>query len=107
MMHAFAQPGFSFVSQVRLRDGSLVTFDARTPQETAGWPYRLLLSLAVLLTAVVVLSLVAVRWATRPLNALADAADELGCNIDRAPMEENGPVEVARAAVPSIRCKHD
>lgn len=97
-MHAAVQPGNSFVAQVRLRDGTLVTFDSRLPAQTEGWPYRLLLSLAVLLTAVVALSLVAVRWATRPLNALADAADELGRNIDRPPMEEEGPLEVVRAA---------
>jgi signal transduction histidine kinase len=98
MMHIAAQPTFSFVSQVRLHDGTLVTFDSRQSQETASWPYRLLLSLAVLLAAVVVLSLVAVRWATRPLNALADAADELGQNIDRPPLQESGPIEVVRAA---------
>jgi signal transduction histidine kinase len=62
------------------------------------WPYRLLVSIAVLLIAVVAVSLVAVRWATRPLNALADAADELGRNINRPPLAESGPVEVARAA---------
>ena len=97
-MHAPAQPGFSFVSQVRLHDGTLVTFDARQSGEAAGLPSRMLLSLAVLLVAVVVLSLVAVRWATRPLKALADAADELGRNIHRPPMEESGPLEVVRAA---------
>lgn len=97
-MHAPAQPGFSFVSQVRLHDGTVVTFDARQSGEAAGLPFRMLLSLAVLLAAVVVLSLVAVRWVTRPLNALADAADELGRNIHRPPMEESGPLEVARAA---------
>jgi len=58
----------------------------------------MLLSLAVLLAAVVAVSLVAVRWATRPLNALADAADELGRNIHRPPLEVKGPLEVARAA---------
>ena len=97
-MHFGSQPGFSFVAQVRLNDGALVTFDSRQPVQTAGWPYRLLLSLAVLLAAVIAVSLVAVRWATRPLNALADAADELGRNIDRAPMPEKGPLEVTRAA---------
>jgi signal transduction histidine kinase len=97
-MHAAAQPGVSFVAQVRLRDGALVTFDSRQPAQTVSWPYRLLLSLAVLLAAVVAVSLVAVRWATRPLNALADAADELGRNINRPPIAEQGPVEVARAA---------
>jgi signal transduction histidine kinase len=93
-----AQPGFSFLAQVRLQDGALVTFDSRLAQDTASWPYRLLLSLGVLLVAVIAVSWVAVRWATRPLNALADAADELGRNINRPPMEEKGPLEVARAA---------
>jgi signal transduction histidine kinase len=97
-MHFGAQPGFSFLAQVRLEDGALVTFDSRQPAQTASWPYRLLLSLLVLLAGVIAVSLVAVRWATRPLKALADAADELGRNIDRAPMPEKGPLEVARAA---------
>jgi signal transduction histidine kinase len=93
-----AQAGFSFLAQVRLQDGALVTFESRLAQETASWPYRLLLSLAVLLAAVVAVSLVAVRWATRPLNALADAAGELGKDINRPPLPEKGPEEVKRAA---------
>jgi signal transduction histidine kinase len=97
-MHFGSEPGFSFVAQVRLSDGALVTFDSRQPAQTASWPYRLLASLAVLLAGVIAVSLVAVRWATRPLKALADAADELGRNIDRAPMPEKGPLEVLRAA---------
>lgn len=92
------QAGLSFVAQVRLRDGALVTFDARLPQATVSWPYRLLISIAVLLAAVVAISLIAVRWVTHPLNALADAADELGKNLNRPPLEEKGPLEVARAA---------
>jgi signal transduction histidine kinase len=97
-MQFFSQPALSFVAQVRLHDGTLVTFDSRQPAETEDWPYRLLLSLAVLLAAVIGVSLIAVRWATRPLNALADAADELGKNIHRPPLAESGPLEVARAA---------
>jgi signal transduction histidine kinase len=97
-MHFGAEPGFSFVAQVSLADGTLVTFDSRQSAETSGWPYRLLLSLAVLLAAVIAVSLVAVRWATRPLKALADAADELGRNLDRPPLPEKGPLEVERAA---------
>lgn len=98
LMHGAAPRGLSFVAQIRLRDGTLVTFDARQSAQTTDWPYHLLISLAVLLVAVVAVSLVAVRWATRPLDALADAADDLGRNINRAPMVESGPVEVARAA---------
>lgn len=90
--------GLTFVAQVALRDGTRVTFDARQPQDTENWPYRVLLSIALLLAAVIVVSLIAVRWATRPLKTLADAADELGKNINRPPLAETGPTEVARAA---------
>lgn len=90
--------GPSFIAQVRLQDGTLATFDARQLQATEGWPYRVLLSITLLLAAVIVVSLIAVRWATRPLKTLADAADELGKNINRPPLAETGPTEVARAA---------
>ncbi|MGQ0750221.1 MAG: ATP-binding protein [Betaproteobacteria bacterium] len=92
------QPGFSFVAQVRLADNSLVTFDSRQPAQTASWPYRLLVSLAVLFAAVILVSLIAVHWATRPLKRLSDAAEGLGRNIDRPPLDETGPDEVVRAA---------
>jgi signal transduction histidine kinase len=88
----------SFVAQVPLLDGTLVTFDTNEPTATASWPYRLLLSLAILMIAVVIVSLVAVRWPHARLNALADAAEALGKNIDHAPLTEKGPVEVVRAA---------
>jgi signal transduction histidine kinase len=96
--HYFSQPGLSFLAQVPLRDGTLATFDSRLPAQTANWPYRLLLSLAVLLAAVVAVSLLAVRWVTRPLKTLADTAEELGKNIHRPALEERGPLEVVRAA---------
>jgi signal transduction histidine kinase len=97
-MHAFAQPGISFLAQVQLHDGTLVSFDSRQAPETLNWPYRLLLSIGILLGAVIAVSLIAVRWATQPLKALADAAEELGKNINRAPLPESGPLEVERAA---------
>ena len=93
-----SQPGMSFVARVGLNDGTTVVFDSRQPAEALSWPYRLLGSLVILLVAVIVLSLVAVRWATRPLATLATAAEELGRNIDRPPLDESGPVEVQRAA---------
>lgn len=97
-MHYFSQPGVSFVARVRLRDGTVAVFDSRQPPASLSWPYRALASVAILLAAVIILSLIAVRWATRPLNALADAAEELGHNINRAPLAETGPLEVQRAA---------
>ena len=115
-MHSFGGPGMhgawmegagergssghmlSFVARVRLSDGTSVVFDSRQPQETLTWPYRLIGSLAILLAAVIALSLIAVRWATRPLKTLAEAADELGRDIHRPPLPETGPTEVRRAA---------
>ena len=90
--------GLLFQTQVRLLDGTWVQFNARVPQEAANLPWRLLLTLVVLLVAVSLLSLVAVRWVTRPLHVLASAADELGRDIHRAPLPEQGPLEVRRAA---------
>ena len=95
-MHRLA--GVSFVVQVRLKDGTLVTFDSRQPSEVVNWPYRLLLSLTVLLVVVLTVTLVAVRWVTRPLKTLAEAAQNLGEDINRPPLDEKGPLEVRRAA---------
>jgi signal transduction histidine kinase len=90
--------GVAFVVQVPLADGMQVTFDSRQPGETVGWPWRLLVSLTVLLAGVIVLTLFAVRWVTRPLKTLALAAEDLGRDINRPPLDESGPLEVSRAA---------
>jgi signal transduction histidine kinase len=92
------RPGVAFIVQARLEDGTLVTFNARQPQESYTWPYHVLLSLAVLLAIVMAVTLIAVRWVTRPLNTLAAAAQGLGEDINRPPLDERGPLEVSRAA---------
>jgi signal transduction histidine kinase len=90
--------GVSFIVQARLNDGALVTFNARQPQESVVWPYQLLLSLGILLAVVITVTLLAVRWVTRPLDTLAAAAQSLGEDINRPPLDERGPLEVGRAA---------
>jgi len=97
-MHRFPPHGISFLVQVRLQDGTWATFDTQVNQESANLPWRMLLTLATLLAAVLLLSYVAVRWVTRPLQLLATAADELGRDINRPPLPESGPIEVSRAA---------
>lgn len=97
-MHGGPRAAYAYVAQVRLRDGALATFDTSVPQASVSWPYRLLASIALLLAAVLLVSWVAVRWATRPLKTLADAADELGRDIHRPAIAESGPAEVTRAA---------
>jgi signal transduction histidine kinase len=86
------------VTQVQLTDGSWVNFDHPRPWNVTDEPYRLLLSFAVLLCSVLLLSFLAVRRLTRPLSVLAQAADELGHDLHRPPVPERGPLEV-RAAI--------
>jgi len=92
------QPGMAFTAQVQLNDAAWVTIENRQPTQLSNWPYRLVWSIAILLAAAVAAALLAVRWATEPLAALANAADELGRNVNRPPLPETGPEEVARAA---------
>ncbi len=86
------------LTQVQLKDGSWLNLDHPRPWSVTDSPARLLLSLAVLLLSVLLLSFLAVRRLTRPLSLLAKAADELGRDIHRPPLPERGPLEV-RAAI--------
>lgn len=90
--------GRTFLVQVKLNDGAVLTFGQQVPEEVFSWPYRLLLILLVLLLSVVALSVLAVHWLTRPLAFLANAATELGRDIQRPPLQETGPLEVRQAA---------
>ena len=51
-----------------------------------------------MLTVVITLSLLAVRHLTRPLHLLAQAASDLGRDIEQPPLAVQGPLEVRRAA---------
>lgn len=86
------------IIEVQIIGGQWVIFDHLRPLQLAGWPYPLLVDIAVLLTAVILLSLFAVRRVTQPLSVLSAAANELGRDIRRSPVPERGPVEVRRAA---------
>ncbi len=87
----------SFGLETRLKDGQAISFSYDRGVSRL-LPYRLLINLVILFAAVLVLSLVAVHWVTRPLNLLAKAADELGENMHRPPLSEEGPAEMRRAA---------
>ncbi|MES9856275.1 MAG: ATP-binding protein [Sedimenticola sp.] len=87
-----------FQAQVQLSTGQWLTFSRPLPEESLIWPLKLLGYLLILLVSVAALSLLAVRLTTRPLNTLAEAADHLGKDIQRPPLDENGPLEVRKAA---------
>ena len=98
MMMGRTAAGLSFSVDTTLGDGTPVAFDLRPPEEPLGISLRLLAQLLILLASVLVLSLVAVRAITRPLRALAQAAERLGDDLERPPLPEDGPLEVAQAA---------
>jgi len=87
-----------FYANIQLQDGSWVTFEHTHPiQEDIATPWRLILSLVVLLSVVLSLSLLAVHWVTRPLAFLTEAAEHLGRNIHHKPLSENCPIELRLA----------
>jgi signal transduction histidine kinase len=81
---------------VQLTDGTWLNGDAplRLPALPGGdmWLYLLAVSVAIVIAVV----LFAVRWITRPLTALADAADRVGRGEAVEPLAATGPSEVAR-----------
>ncbi|AJP57649.1 two-component sensor histidine kinase [Pandoraea vervacti] len=84
-------------AHLRLSDGSPLTIDVfPTPTlPLSGWLPAMLALELVLIAACCWL---AVRMATRPLDALAEAADTLGPDLRAERLSEDGPSEVARAA---------
>lgn len=88
----------AFTVHVQLQDRTWVGFYHRLPRELFAWPQRLLLMLGVLLVSVIALSLLAVRWLSRPLSVLSSAATALGEDLRRPPLPEDGPLEVQHAA---------
>ena len=82
---------------VYLQDGSTLMLQTDlTPDNEEG--SSILLHLAIILVAIMGFSYVAVHWITRPLQQLANAAEDLGKDIHRPPLDEDGPIEVSRAA---------
>lgn len=82
---------------VRLSDGSWLNFTAPLASSAPLWSFRSLLSMAVMLVAVVLLSAFVVRKMTEPMATLAHAAGRLGTNVNAPPIPERGPDEVRQA----------
>ncbi len=81
-----------------LSDGQHVLATHHAPEESALTPSRHLPLLTGYFLAIAVITLLAMRWAVRPLQRLAQAADALGRDLSGAPLAETGPREVRQAA---------
>jgi signal transduction histidine kinase len=88
---------YTLLLHVYLADGStlILKTDLSYDDEQGS---SVLLHLAIILSIIAGFSFVAVRWVTRPLQQLASAAEDLGHDIYRPPLLEEGPIEVSRAA---------
>jgi len=88
--------GVALRIQLKLADGSPLAVELAEPRlEISPWVLAVLAAQLLLLAA---LSWLAVRLATRPLQQLAEAADAMTPAQPAAPLPEDGPREVARAA---------
>ena len=94
----FARPDLAAVVRIGLDHGEFIAIRQLFQGEQKQLLYRMLAELAIRSTIIIALLLLVVRWATRPLSRLADAAEKLGENINRPPLDEVGPAEVTRAA---------
>ena len=81
-----------------LSDGQRVIASHHFPDESALLPSRHLPLLTGYFLAIGLITLLAMRWAVRPLQRLARAADSLGRDLSGAPLAETGPREVRQAA---------
>jgi len=90
--------GWAVVLRSELRDGTPFSayFEVAFP---APFPLQsLALHLVAMFVVTAVLVVLGVRWVTRPLGDLADAADRLGHHLGAAPLVETGASELRRAA---------
>src|SRR5262245_22396193 len=73
---------YAFNVRARLSDGTWVGFASKELRRLPRWPKRSTQNTLVMLAVLSVLSLIAMRWVTRPLHRLAQAAEELGRDIN-------------------------
>lgn len=91
-------PHEALVGSVRLADGTWLNFSAPLAGPPAFWASGYFVFLLATTAAVIVISVWAVRQASRPLSGFARAADRLGLDVEAPPVAEEGPGEVRSAA---------
>ena len=92
---ASAEP--AFYASVELSDQSWLNFVAPVEPPSLFWSLRFVLSMAVMLLAVVALSVIVVRHLTGPITRFARAAQRLGVDVKAPPLPVTGPAEVRQA----------
>ena len=86
------------IFDVRLNDGQWIRITLNPETETPALPGELIAQLLITLLIITAVVMLAVRQATQPLKQLAQAADQLGRDLDAPPLAETGPAETRQAA---------
>lgn len=96
-----AEPGHRVVGAVPLGTEGWLTFSASWigPPAAAADTGNTLASMVAMALGIALASVLVVRWITRPLRRLADAADGIGRDLRARPLPEDGPEEVRHAAL--------
>ena len=90
------RPGAMLLS-ARFLDGAWLNLRVELPPPRPWHSETFLIAFLGMTLAAAALTLWAVRRLTRPVRALADAADRLGRDVNAPPLPEAGPAEVATA----------
>lgn len=83
---------------VRLDDGSWVNFSSTALGANQHGDWNVLTIMICFGVAIIVIGVLLLRWATRPLHNLALAAERFSLDQTPQPLAENGPAEVRHAA---------
>jgi signal transduction histidine kinase len=95
--HQVENAGEMLLVSLPLNDGFWINFAAPIEPPEPFWSIRFALSMAVMLIAVLALSVLVVRRLTEPLETFADAATRLGQNVRAPALPVRGPREVCEA----------
>lgn len=90
---------------VRLLDGQWVRISAGHEPSAPALSNSLIASLAITFLIVIAVVMLSVRQATKPLQSLAEAADNFGRDLDAPPLAETGSAETRRASQAFNRMK--
>ncbi len=91
------RPG-QMLASLRFPDGDWLNLRIELPPPRPWHSETFLFAFALMTLTAAALTIWAVRRMTRPVVALAAAADRLGRDVNAPPLPENGPSEVATAA---------
>ena len=86
----------SLTVSVLLSDGRWLNAATLLPPPATPWAWLSLVSMAAMAVAIALIVALSVRRITRPMRALAGAADRFGRGQDTAPLPEQGPEDIRR-----------